>query len=167
MSRADDLDDPFINQYADKVTDPEEVLMRADFARAEELRRTSVYAETEEQRVLLLSQARGVDARWHGRADDLGEAWCYLDFALHDWKCEPDYMRRFYDQFRHDQDQGVDAISDMEWRSQLQAREMTGHGSWEQAAESASESALADYQPGHALADAVARNGSQRDGAER
>ncbi|WP_040698210.1 hypothetical protein, partial [Nocardia vinacea] len=155
MNHTDDLDDPFINRYAAKVTNPEEVLMRADFARVEELRRTSVHAETEDQRVLQLSQARGIDTRWSGREDELGQAWCDLNFALHDWKCEPDYMRRFYDQVRHGQGQGVAAmaISDIEWRSQQQAREMTGNGSWEPATESAPRSALADYQPGHALAD--------------
>ncbi|MGY4100508.1 hypothetical protein ACW2Q0_13280 [Nocardia sp. R16R-3T] len=166
MSHADDLDDPFINQYATKITDPHEVLMRADFARVEALQRTA-WAEPEEQRYLLLSQARGIDARWSGREDELGQAWWGLNDAVHDWLNEPDYMRRYADRVRDDQAHGVAAISDMEWRNQQQAREMTGNGSWEQAAESAPRSVLADYQPGHALADAVARNGAQRDGAER
>ncbi|WP_433759909.1 hypothetical protein [Nocardia sp. CA-135398] len=164
---SNDLDGQYINRYAGRVENPEEVLMRADFARAEELRRTAWLAETEEERYLRFTKVRGIEASWSRRDDELGEAWWYLNDAHHDWLSEPDFMREFHDQIRADQAHGVAAISDMQWRSQQQAREMTGHGSWEQAAESAARSVLADYQPGHSLADAVARNGSQRDGAER
>uniref|UniRef100_UPI003F496B6D hypothetical protein n=1 Tax=Nocardia sp. CA-095871 TaxID=3239971 RepID=UPI003F496B6D len=171
MNHADDLDDPFINQYAAKVTDPwaapQEVLMRADFARAEELRNAAWQADTEEERYLGFNKVCEIEASWSGREDDLGEAWWYLNDAHHDWLCEPDFMREFHDQIRRDQAAGVYALSDVQWRSQKQAREMTGNGSWEQGTESVPRSALADYQPGHSLADAVARNGSQRDGAER
>ncbi|WP_028477345.1 hypothetical protein [Nocardia sp. CNY236] len=125
-ANTDDVDDPFIVHYAAKVTDPQEVLMRADFARAEQLRRTAWADHNEERRYLLLRQARETNERWSGREDDLGEAWCYLDHALHDWLSEPGYMRSFCDKA-----QGVHALADINWRSQQQAREMAGHGAWE------------------------------------
>ena len=167
MNHTDDRNNPFINQYADRVTDPEEVRMRADFARAEEFRRASVHFESEENKRLLLGRAREIDARWRGRDDELGRAWLYLNDALLDWQLEPQFMGEFHDQIRRDQAQGVHVLADIDWRSQQQAREMSGNGTWEQAAEPAPRSALADYQPGHTLADAVARNRVQRDGAER
>ncbi|WP_433714475.1 hypothetical protein ACQP2U_10375 [Nocardia sp. CA-084685] len=167
MNRADDLDDPFINQYADKVTNPEEVLMRADFARAQEIRDNMPHAETEQELDQLIEQADAITVGWSSRHDDLGAAWRYLRDAHDDWTRSPETMRRFHEQVAIDEAAGAHVLSGIQWRSQQQAREMTGHGFWYPAAESAPRSALADYQPGQALADAVARNGSQRDGAER
>ncbi|WP_069166337.1 hypothetical protein [Nocardia altamirensis] len=52
-------------------------------------------------------------------------------------------------------------------RQAEQARKQAYAQTAESAGESAPRSALADAQPGQALADAIARNGAQRDGAER
>lgn len=131
ITPANDLGDSFITRYADKCADPDEVLLRADFARAEQLRRDAVHAETEEQSNLLLGRARGLDARWRDRQDELSEAWWYLNDAVHDWKLEPQYMREYHDQIRlDDAASGHGGLSNAQWRSQLQARELTGHGTW-------------------------------------
>jgi hypothetical protein len=137
-----ELDDLYINDYVDKVADPEEVLMRADFARVQEMRNNMPYVETE---------ADEIAVRWSSRHDDLGAAWRYLRAAHDDWERSPKAMRRFHEQVDIDQSQGVHVLSGIEWRSQQQARELTGHGFW---SESLTE---ADRAPilGHACAGLV------------
>ncbi|MFC9438975.1 hypothetical protein [Nocardia sp. NPDC057030] len=102
----------------------EEQSMREDFARVEELRRIAWHAKTEKAKYLLLDEARELEARWFDREDELGEAWHYLNFAYHDWLCEPEYMARLHEQIRRDQAAGVSGLTDTEWRSQCQARDM-------------------------------------------
>lgn len=146
-----DLDDPFIARYATKVADPTEVLLRADFARAQAQRHTAWQAETDDERHLRLNEVRGIEQRWQGREDEFGETWWYLNDAHHDWLSAPDTMRRFHDQIHLDQAAGVHGLTDVQWRSQQQARELTGHGSW-----SAPEpEAARDPIPGHAFAGLV------------
>ena len=44
MSTADDLDDPYIARYAERVREADEVLWRADFARMVDLREAAFRA---------------------------------------------------------------------------------------------------------------------------
>uniref|UniRef100_UPI003F499DF5 hypothetical protein n=1 Tax=Nocardia sp. CA-095871 TaxID=3239971 RepID=UPI003F499DF5 len=74
--------------------------------------------------------------------------------------------------FAHWRDRGMAHVHDTEQESADRATSSADAStSQTMAAESATEAAprspLADYQPGHALADAVARNGHDRDGMER
>ncbi|MGY1871980.1 hypothetical protein [Nocardia gipuzkoensis] len=199
-----ELDDIYINRYAGRVEDPTEVLMRADFDRAKDLRDTAVHAETMDQMDAICDRANTISERWLDRGDEYGDAWRYLEDAHGDWKSAPDTMRRMHEQIAADQAEGFLPISDMQWRSQQHARELAGHGTWvvepssiEQARQqlgveraegwadpaevnpnagpvpvsgafaAARTSALADYQPGSSLADAVTRNGHDREGVDR
>ncbi|MBF6341750.1 hypothetical protein IU450_38615 [Nocardia abscessus] len=125
-----ELDDLYINRYAGRVQNPEEVLMRADFDRAKDLYDTAVHAETMDQMDLICDQANAIGQRWLDRGEEFGDAWRYLEDAHSDWRSAPDTMRRMCEQIAVDRAQGFHAISDIEWRSQQHARELTGNGAW-------------------------------------
>ncbi|MFC9898531.1 hypothetical protein ACFVMC_32975 [Nocardia sp. NPDC127579] len=129
MSR-DALDDMYTARYADKVADPEEARMRADYDRAADLWRSSLDAETEHDMDLLIEQADQVSGRWSQRDDEYGQAWRDLEEIHQDWKRAPDTMGRLHDQVIHDRAQGWDVMVPMTWRHMQQGRELTGHGSW-------------------------------------
>ncbi|WP_280245483.1 hypothetical protein [Nocardia abscessus] len=125
-----ELDDLYVNRYAGRVENPEEVLMRADFDRAKDLYDTAVHAETMDQMDLICDQANAIGQRWIDRGEEFGDAWRYLEDAHSDWKSAPDTMRRLHEQIAADRAQGFHAISEIEWRSQQHARELTGNGRW-------------------------------------
>ncbi|MEU8901760.1 hypothetical protein AB0C65_38260 [Nocardia sp. NPDC048505] len=159
---ADALDDPYIARYAGLVADDKEVLMRADFARMRDLGKAAADAESIEQLERLSSQASAISDLWKDRDDELGHAWQHLGDAYHDWRLNPSTMARFAEQVEVDRAQGVYAMTDMQWRSHMQAREITGHGQWSAEADhSSAGSALAGHG-GNAFA-----AGTERDGAER
>ncbi|WP_327114179.1 hypothetical protein OHB12_33720 [Nocardia sp. NBC_01730] len=152
-----ELDDLYINQYVDKVADPEEVLMRADFARMQEIRDNMPHVQTAEERYQLSNQADAIDQRWGGQLSDERETWQYLQDAHDDWKRSPEVMCRFHEQINIDQAAGLCGLSGTEWRSQQQARELTGHGSWSESLTEAHRTPI----KGHAFAGLI--NGRDRE----
>ncbi|PXX52270.1 hypothetical protein DFR70_1332 [Nocardia tenerifensis] len=156
-----DLDDPFIARYATKVPDEREVLMRADFARMHDVLANMDKLEVGDEFDRLVGQADEIDLRWLD-ADTADEraAWAYLSDAHDDWKSAPATMARFHDQIGHDRAGGWDPLTPMEWRSQLQARELTGHGAW--TAERDTGQVRAPL-PGHAFAGLVTGRDSERE----
>ncbi|UGT71559.1 hypothetical protein LTT66_16270 [Nocardia gipuzkoensis] len=127
---SNELDDLYVNRYAGRVENPEEVLMRADFDRAKDLYDTAVHAETMDQMDLICDQANAIGQRWLDRGEEFGDAWRYLEDAHSDWKSAPDTMRRLHEQIAADRAEGFLAISEIDWRSQQHARELTGNGRW-------------------------------------
>lgn len=109
--------------------------MRADYTRAARLRRESLRAETVEQAGQLFDQASQIENRWWNHESATVRAdWDYLDDAYHDWRHSAGAMEQLYEQAIIDRVDGVTSgFSPMEWRSQRQAREMAGHGTWPQA----------------------------------
>ncbi|WP_280431565.1 hypothetical protein [Nocardia brasiliensis] len=159
-----DLDDPYIARYAGKADDPAEVLLRADFARAEAMQSDAWKADSEEERHCRFLEVQRIRNRWRDRDDEFGEAWWYLNDAYHDWLQDPQFMGELHDQIRAGIDTSVHRVTDVQWRSQQQARELTGHGTW--TAEPTPERAVI---PGHAFAGlggnafaAEAREGMER-----
>lgn len=131
---SNDLDDLYINRYAGRVENPQEVLMRADFDRTQDLITTAFHAEfhaeSDQDAERIFDQVDEIRNRWTDRDDELGAAYRYLQDAHSDWKSAPDTMRRMHEQITADRAQGFHAISDIDWRSQQHARELTGHGAW-------------------------------------
>ncbi|MEU8901759.1 hypothetical protein AB0C65_38255 [Nocardia sp. NPDC048505] len=127
---ANDLDDAYIARYAGLVANDEEVLMRADFDRMRDLRTASINAASIAESNELYDQADEIRLRWSDREDDLGQAWVYLHDATADWERSPDIMGGFVERAEQDRAEGWHLISGTQWRSQLQAREITGHGQW-------------------------------------
>ncbi|MBF6301642.1 hypothetical protein IU459_29490 [Nocardia amamiensis] len=125
-----ELDDLYITRYAGRVENEEEVLMRADFDRAKDLSETAFHAESDQDVDRIFDQVDEITARWTGRGDELGDAYRYLEDAHSDWKSSPDTMRRLCEQIAADRAQGFLAISEIDWRSQQHARELTGNGRW-------------------------------------
>lgn len=124
-----ELDDLYINRYAGRVENPEEVLMRADFDRAKDLSETASHASgVDIDRIF--DQVEEISDRWTNRDDELGAAYRYLEDAHSDWRSAPDTMRRLHEQIAGDRAQGFHAISEIDWRSQQHARELTGNGRW-------------------------------------
>ncbi|MGY1948925.1 hypothetical protein [Nocardia asiatica] len=126
---SNDLDDLYINRYAGRVEDPTEVLMRADFDRAKDLSETAFHASGDDMD-RIFDKVEEITDRWTSRDDELGAAYRYLQDAHSDWKSAPDTMRRMCEQIAADRAGGFHAISEMDWRSQQHARELTGHGAW-------------------------------------
>ncbi|MBF6190564.1 hypothetical protein U3653_20270 [Nocardia sp. CDC186] len=125
-----ELDDLYINRYAGRVENPEEVLMRADFDRVKDLSETAFHAESEEDMDRIFDKVDEITVSWTSRHDDLGAAYRYLRDAYDDWKSAPDAMRRLHAQIAADEAQGIRVLSGIEWRSQQHARELTGNGAW-------------------------------------
>ncbi|PXX52271.1 hypothetical protein DFR70_1333 [Nocardia tenerifensis] len=123
--------DDFIARYIDKVEDPIEVLMRADFARMQHLRDTARGVGELAEFTQLTDQADEIDQRWSDPHIGDREAWMYLAQAHEDWRSAPQIMDRMCGQMQLDQANGWRLLATAaEWRSQLQARELTGHGAW-------------------------------------
>ncbi|MFR9767745.1 hypothetical protein [Nocardia sp. SC052] len=127
---SNDLDDLYINRYAGRVENPEEVLMRADFDRVKDLSEAAFRTEFRQDSDRIFDQVDEIRDRWSGRDDELGAAYRYLEDAHSDWRSAPDTMRRMHEQITADRAQGFHAISEIDWRSQLHARELAGHGAW-------------------------------------
>lgn len=161
---SNDLDDQYTNRYAGRIEDPEEVLMRADFDRMLDLHNQAWNADANgEQWRRLSDESHHIHERWAARDDELGAEWQYLNDAHEDWTRSPETMTRFHDRIAADEAEDVYVLTDMQRRSQQQARQITGHGEWPQE----TEQAPADRAPipGHAFAGLV--NDHDREGTER
>ncbi|MDO3648668.1 hypothetical protein [Nocardia mangyaensis] len=123
MNHENELDDPFIARYADRIDDETEVLWRADFARAQDY-----YERGYDEDAALLPEARAIDALW-STDPEVGPQWNELT-EIHDaWIQAPEAMKRAHEVFMPGGVQPPD-MNDTRWSSHMQAREMTGHGAW-------------------------------------
>lgn len=112
----DDLDDPFIARYADRVDDDTEVLWRADFARLEEDSRLTELQEAE------------IRARWSTDAE-VGPRWRELDEIYDAWIFAPEAMKRAHEVTMPGGLRPPDMDS-TRWSSHMQAREIANEGYW-------------------------------------
>jgi hypothetical protein len=164
-NNTNDLDDPYINRYAGRIEDPEEVLMRADFDRVLDMQGEALNARDDDEYWRLSSESDQLISRWRDRDDEYGDAWQYLGDAHDDWKAQPETMTRFHERIAADEAEGVYVLTDMQRRSQQHARELTGHGEWMQTSDTEQAAAGREPIPGHAFAGLV--NGHDREGMER
>ncbi|MFD3431346.1 hypothetical protein [Nocardia fluminea] len=119
----DDLDDPFIARYADRVDDETEVLWRADYDRMFDMRERGFDGETS-----LFVQADEIEAYWLSDPQ-VDPHWCDLR-EIHDgWIQAPEAMKQAHEVFMPG---GLrpPGMNQPRWASHMQAREMTGHGYW-------------------------------------
>ncbi|MFD4434268.1 hypothetical protein [Nocardia sp. NPDC058497] len=91
MNRDDELDDPFIARYADRVTDDREVLWRADFARVLDYEDRGY----EEDPALLLA-ARQIRDRW-ATDPQVAPRWTELDEIHAAWIFAPEAMKQAHE----------------------------------------------------------------------
>ncbi|MFD3427811.1 hypothetical protein [Nocardia fluminea] len=112
----DDLDDPFIARYADRIDDDTEVLWRADFARLEEDSRLTELQEAE------------IRARWETDAE-VGPRWRELDEIHSAWIFAPEVMKRAHEVTMPGGVRPPDMDS-TRWSSHMQAREIANEGYW-------------------------------------
>lgn len=164
-NNTNDLDDPYINRYAGRIENPEEVLMRADFDRAKDLHTQALNAREDDEYMRLAAEADRIGDRWAERDDEYGTEWEYLRNAYDDWNSAPETMTRFHERVTADEAEGVYVLTDMQRRSQQHAREITGHGEWPQASKTEQAAAGREPIPGHAFAGLV--NDRDREGMER
>ncbi|MBL1079494.1 hypothetical protein JK358_34320 [Nocardia sp. 2] len=147
--------------YTDRAP-ADEHAMRADFAHAYQLERMyqSDPSEANEQ---LHWRANAIEDRWNDHPDeDVRQRWDYLGDAVDDWRRAPEVMHRMHENIAFNQSQGFDMVEPHQWRSQQQARELTGNGEWHPALDSG------HARPVNAFAAAAAaEHGTERDGAER
>ncbi|WP_039828551.1 hypothetical protein [Nocardia testacea] len=117
------------------VTSEVEQQMRADVVRVtrllEEARNVSDLGEFKK----FSRQADEIRLQWE-RHDDFEARmdWEYLADAADDWRRRPGSMEQLYEQVIIERVDGwTESMSDEEWRSQRQAREMAGRGQWNEA----------------------------------
>ncbi|MGW0054383.1 hypothetical protein [Nocardia nova] len=164
-TNSNDLDDPYINRYAGRIENPEEVLMRADFDRMLDLHNQAWNAREDDEYKRLSAESDHINDRWAGRDDEHGAEWQYLSDAHEDWTRAPEAMARFHERIAADEAEGVYVLTDMQRRSRQHARELTGHGEWMQTSETEQAAVGREPIPGHAFAGLV--NGHDREGMER
>ncbi|MGY1948926.1 hypothetical protein [Nocardia asiatica] len=177
LIRSDGLDAAVADYYARRVPDPQEALWRTDYTRAYILRDRAEDAPWPDhpRAEELRAQARSIEQRW--TADPaVAPHWAQLNELLAKTEYTGLFLPEDEPTMPSEAPPGMDPTT---WRSQLQARDMTGHGRWpdttniQQGAEpmtdttraTVTESALADYRSGNALAASLAN--TERDGVER
>lgn len=123
--------DPTHEEYYIGRAPAEERAMRADFALAHRIEQEAISADTEDEVSRLVAQVDGLRAKWirYG-GEKLREQWAYLSNATDDWQRAPRLMADLHAETAVNRARGFDAISPSQWRSQQQARELTGHGQW-------------------------------------
>lgn len=162
--------DVYLYRYADRVENDQEVLMRADYDRAQDLDARS-FRPSAEGSSALRAAAMEIETSWTGRGDDMAQAWRDLDETRMQWQSYPKQAQQALTEHEAAHARGESGqMTGMQWRNQLHARQLTGHGEWvvdepstEQGARVA-KSALASHRGRNALATARA---NERDGAER
>ncbi|WP_067652915.1 hypothetical protein [Nocardia harenae] len=162
--------DRYLYRYADRVADDQEVLMRADYDRVQDLHAESRLVGTLTEHNRLAESAEAIETHWTGRGNDMSRAWRDLDNARSQWQTHPEMSRWDLDRYETAHARGGSGrFTAMQRRNQLHAREITGHGEWTVDAPStdpgrAPKSALASHRSRNALAIGAA---NERDGAER
>ncbi|MGW0046989.1 hypothetical protein OG935_05550 [Nocardia cyriacigeorgica] len=125
---ASDATDPFY--YANTGASWDEQLLRADFARAHQLR-GAAYRADNDQMMVMLADAGRLAERWRTRDDDLAAVWEGLENAVLGWRHAPATMARLLNNLEHDAQRGREsALPEPEVRSLYQAGELTGHRTW-------------------------------------
>ncbi|MBF6320391.1 hypothetical protein IU453_26935 [Nocardia cyriacigeorgica] len=120
--------DPFY--YANTGASWGEQLLRADFARAHQLREAAYRADNDQMTVMLADAGRLAE-RWRTRDDDLAAVWEGLHDAVLGWRHAPATMARLLNNLEEDLQHGRESVlPESEIRSVYQAGELTGHRTW-------------------------------------
>ncbi|WP_157574606.1 hypothetical protein [Nocardia jejuensis] len=101
-----------------------EELMRSDFREQTTLTR-SVYDEgvTDAQAQQISAKTEQIDQRWSDGPHS--QQWQFLSDAYADWRDRPETMARHLDTVEHNRAQGWDTLDEVQYRSLMQARELT------------------------------------------
>lgn len=116
------FDDERWEYYTPGCADPIEARMRSEFLAMvdiEDQAKTAAAYGNARGQAYNRARAREVDAEW--RRSDRAADWAYLSQAFSDWSRFPKQMG--------DPGQATD-LTEMQRRSQFQARSMTGRGTW-------------------------------------
>ncbi|MGX1805171.1 hypothetical protein ACWIGI_05605 [Nocardia sp. NPDC055321] len=101
-----------------------EEMMRSDFRDQAALQARTCQADVTEQEIgESFSKVREIHGRWHSGPH--AEQWQFLSDAYADWRDRPDTMARHMDNVEHNRAQGWDPLDGVQYRSLLQARELT------------------------------------------
>ncbi|WP_109524870.1 MULTISPECIES: hypothetical protein [Nocardia] len=128
---ADPTDAGSPNYYVGKAVWWAEQVMRADFARADQLIQATVRAGSDAEIDSLSDRAERIAARWRDRDDGLGRAWNHAIDAREDWRRAPAVMHRLLESLEADiVDPDRAPVLGIELRNLLHTRELAGHGIW-------------------------------------
>lgn len=123
--------DPTHPEYYTGRAPADERAMRADFALAHRIEQEAITTESDDDAAYLVAQVDRIHERWNQHADPhVREQWTYLSNAADDWHRAPRLMADLHAEITVDRARGFDTITPSQWRSQRQARELTGHGQW-------------------------------------
>ncbi|MBF6427858.1 hypothetical protein [Nocardia cyriacigeorgica] len=125
---ASDATDPFY--YINTGASWDEQQLRADYARAHQLR-GAAYRADDDQMAVMLADAGRLAERWRTRDDNLAAVWEGLENAVLGWRHAPATMARLLNNLEHDAQHGrKSALPEPEVRSLYQAGGLTGHRTW-------------------------------------
>ncbi|MGW4247177.1 hypothetical protein [Nocardia sp. NPDC004722] len=137
--------------------------MRADFARAYQAQ--MAYLNNTHDSVVRrgFQDSLAIEEHYATHPDPgVVRRWSYLGAAADSWASMPETMTQAYDHIHAQRAAGNRIVNNVEWRSQQQARALTGNGEWMPG----SDSAATGSEPLNAFAVAADRN-LEREGAER
>ncbi|MBF6439688.1 hypothetical protein [Nocardia cyriacigeorgica] len=103
-----------------------EAALRHDFTRAHNLRMIAPHAESPEQSRVFLDQAAALAAHWSGDPESRG-LWHELEAAVGAWEARPETTATAFRRLSQTHAAGELPIGDRQWRSLIQAAELTGH----------------------------------------
>ncbi|MGN2634591.1 hypothetical protein ACTD5D_30960 [Nocardia takedensis] len=101
--------------------------MRGEYEQYHRLGQDMYQAETDAEIDRISAQREQIADRW--QAGPHAQHWEYLGDAHEDWQRAPDTMRRFMDnvEFNRDRRTGLSNLTEVQQRSQEQARALTGN----------------------------------------
>ncbi|WP_306364382.1 hypothetical protein [Nocardia sp. CC227C] len=144
-----------VKAQAQAAIEKNETTLRSDFAKVTALREEVRTAGNWEWSAECEERADHIESAW--KASDHAADWEYLNRAHFEWSYFPDTMQGLFGHLDAARSEtGACPLTDVQWRSQEQARALTGHGRHYE-------------QPRtlNAFATATAKQGHDRDGAER
>ncbi|MFD0000161.1 hypothetical protein [Nocardia sp. NPDC127526] len=112
--------------YTERGAFPLEAEMRADYATVHNARKIAERLQFDDNRTELLARITPIVRRWASPPGVTGP-WERLDNAVRNWQQTPRLMHLIHNQITDHRDPTMLPI---DWRTALQARELTGNGTW-------------------------------------
>jgi|GEM_PF-4692873 len=135
-----------IDYYAGKAASWAERIMRADFARAHQLRETIPFTATDRDAARLLDRAEQIAGSWRTQNTTLGRAFVEMEYLIPEWQDVPDLMNQLLTQFEPATGHEI-VLPPTDMNNWRQVRELTGNGAWDSRPDAAAATVITPVHP--------------------